>query len=252
MTSTVPIKDEDLVAYLDGALEDGRRTEIEAALAQDATLGRRLAALDIDKEALRAAFEAVAATAPTERLHKHLDWQAARLRWRRARSPWVNIAAAVVLGVALGYVVGFSTADDAPKSWQSAIADYQALYTNATLASIPDNVEMKRREIALVSMRIGLPLTLEALQVPGLEFKRAQILEFKGRPLAQFAFLDQSGRPIAFCVIHSDTPDGPIRLDSYRGLPAALWSRNGYGFIVIGGTQSEALERVATTLASQL
>jgi anti-sigma factor RsiW len=252
MRHTVPITDEDLVVYLDGGVDAARRGEIEAALAQDQRLGARLADLDIDTAAVRAAFDAVAAAAPVERLRARLDENAPRPYHRRAAARWVAIAAALVMGAALGYVVGASDLVRPARSWHVAIADYQALYTAATLAAVPADPAKQRGDVDAVAARLGLPIRLDALQVPGLDFKRAQILSFKGRPLAQFAYVDPRGEPVAFCATPTGDRDSAISSGTFRGLDAAFWSRNGYGFIVIGRTPSPALQRAAAQLAKQI
>lgn len=252
MRHPVPMTDEHLVAWLDGVADAARRDEIEAALAQDPRLGARLADLDIDTGAVRAAFDAVAAAAPVERLRARLDGLAVRTPRRRIGVRWLAIAAALVMGAALGYVAGSSDLVRPARSWHVAIADYQALYTAATLAAVAADPAKQRSDVDTVAARLGLPVGLEALQVPGLEFKRAQILSFKGRPLAQFAYVDQRGEPVAFCATPTGDRDSAVSPGRFRGLEAAFWSRNGYGFIVIGRTPAETLRQAAALLAKQI
>jgi anti-sigma factor RsiW len=253
MKTTIPITDEELVAYLDDALGASRRGEIDAALALDERLGARLAALDIDKPAIAAAFAATAAAAPVERLRSRIDAEVARARSRpRAGAPWARIAAALVLGVGLGYAAAFRVSDDPDRNWHVAVADYQALYTTATLASIAGDPATQRSEVAAVAAKLGLSITADALQIPGLAFKRAQLLEFNKQPLAQFAYLDPVGVPVALCATRTGDADGPIQTGTFRGLAAAFWSKNGYGFILIGATQADALQRAAAALARQI
>jgi anti-sigma factor RsiW len=45
--------------------------------------------------------------------------------------------------------------------------------------------------------------------------------------------------------------DQPIRTDRLHGVAAAFWSKGGYGFIVIGGTDPEPVQRAAAELAGQ-
>jgi anti-sigma factor RsiW len=249
------ITEEDLVAYLDGGVDAGRRREIEAARVQDQRLAARLAALNIDTAAIRATFDAVAAAAPVERLRARLDEQAARPRRRHHGARWVATAAAaaaLMMATALGYVVGSGDLVWPARSWHVAIADYQALYTGATLAAVPPDPVKQRADVETVAARLGLPIRPEALQVPGLEFKRAQILSFKGRPLAQFAYVDQRGEPVAFCATPTGDRDSAISPGTFRGLDAAFWSRNGYGFILIGRSPSETLRQAAAQLAKQI
>lgn len=252
MTGVAPISDEDLVAYLDDALDGARRKDVERAMEQDQSLRDRLSVLDIDKGELRAAFEMATAEAPVDRLRLHLAGHALRMRSGRARSQWFKVAAAAIVGVGLGYAIGVGTIDDKPKSWQFAIADYQSLYVTATLASITGDPVAQRGEVALVGATLGLPITFEALQVSGFDYKRAQLLQFKGAPLVQFAYLDQAGRPTAFCAMRTGEADSPIRTGAFHGLPAAFWTKNGYGFIVIGAVPIRDLERAATTLAQRI
>ena len=72
MTSVTPIADEDLVAYLDAAVPLARREAVDAAFAQDPALRERVDDLRIDVPAIRAAFDAHAATAPLDRLQHAL------------------------------------------------------------------------------------------------------------------------------------------------------------------------------------
>jgi anti-sigma factor RsiW len=247
MTSGRTISDEELVAYLDGELDAARRSEVGAALDRDGALRARLDELEIDKAALRTAFDRVAAEAPIARLRKGLE-RASRTRRRPSRQ-WLRIAAALLLGAALGYALRFATVDEEVTDWHVAVAGYHALYTTATLASIAGDPANARREVGAVAAKLGFDIELEALQIPGLEFKRAQILEFKGKPVAQFAYLDAAGIPVAICATRTREVDAAIRTGNFRGLPAAYWSKNGYGFIVIGATNVESLERIAAAFA---
>jgi anti-sigma factor RsiW len=259
MTYTVPITDEELVAYLDGALDRARQSDIEAALQHDEVLAARLAKLDIDTDAIRAVFGRIEEKAPVGRLRTRLDDELARARSKpRVRSQWLRIAAALLLGVGLGLGVGFgvgphlSNLVDSQENWRVAVADYHVLYTTATLASVGGDGASQRGEVAAAAGKLRLPIAVDALQLLGFNFKRAQILQFKGEPLAQFAYLDQSGTPFAFCATHTGNADSAIETSTIHGLAAASWNKNGYGFIVIGGTQAEIVRRAAVELAERI
>jgi anti-sigma factor RsiW len=261
MTYTVPITDEELVAYLDGAVDRARRRDIEAALEHDEVLVARLAKLDIDTDAIRAVFGRIEEKAPVGRLRARLDDELARARSRpRVRPQWFRMTAALLLGVGLGLGAGFglgvgphvSNLVDSTMNWRVAVADYHVLYTTATLASVGGDGVNQRGEVAAVARKLRLPIAVDALQLPGFNFKRAQILQFKGEPLAQFAYLDQSGTPFAFCATHTGEADSAIETSTIHGLAAASWNKDGYGFIVIGGTQADIVRRAATELAARI
>jgi anti-sigma factor RsiW len=55
--SPVPISDDDLQAYADGQLDGERRDAVEQALARDASVGARIAAIRAQNAELRHAFD---------------------------------------------------------------------------------------------------------------------------------------------------------------------------------------------------
>jgi anti-sigma factor RsiW len=251
MTKVLPVTDAELVAYLDGAIDPVRRGKIEAALPHDELLAARLKRLDIDTDAIRAAF-GPPAVVPPSRHHR---------RWRHVLRTflgawWLKLAAAMIVGIGLGFAVGAGDIFDGfthrAKNWRVAVADYQVLYSTATLASVAHDVPTLRGEIAAVAAKLGLPINFERLQVKELDFKRAQLLQFKDEPLAQFAYLDAMGKPVAFCATRTGEADSNIQTGIFDGLAAAFWSKHGYGFIVIGGNNLQTVERVATELASRI
>jgi anti-sigma factor RsiW len=249
--------DEELVGYLDGQIEPTRWNEIDTALAQDPALAARLVALEIDDGALIAAFDQVTKAAPVDRLRARLNAKGLDVSAPRASAPtrlprWAAIAAALIAGLALGYIVGASSLVGASRDWRVAVADYQALYTKATLAAIADDKARQQPEVADVSEKLGLPVALEALQIPGLEFKRAQLLAFHGRPIAQFAYLDARGHPVAFCVTSTGDGDSAMKPETYGALQAMSWSKRGFGFIVIGEIESGTLRDAAQLLAKRI
>jgi anti-sigma factor RsiW len=249
MKTMAPIPDEELVAYLDGALEPSRKADIDTALMHNEGLAARLAALDIDTGAIRTAFEALDTAKPVARLRQLLLARASRPRrvWTDLR--WQSMAATLLLGAALGYGVPRVIPDHAKADWRVAVAEYQALYTTATLAPLDLDPSTQRAEVTSAGAALGRPITFAALQVAGLEFKRAQILDFDGRPLVQFAYLDAAGTPIAFCATRTGEPDSPVRTGELHTLAAAYWTKDGYAFIVIGGKRPEAVERAAAELS---
>ncbi len=148
--------DGELMAYTDGELEPAARSEIERAMAGEASLRERVAALQTQRDSVRAAFAPVLDEAMPARLSALLaapvaavvDLDAARAT-RSPRRPvamswaqWGGIAASVLLGVLIGInIVPREAADAAPIAQQqdgrlvAGAAVAQALSTQ--LASEP-------------------------------------------------------------------------------------------------------------------
>jgi anti-sigma factor RsiW len=256
MISVDAVTDGELVAYHDDELDCARRREIDAMLQRDKRLRHRLAALDIDQIAIKAAFDAVAVTAPVAEMRALLHRQPLRLPSQqslgRSRRYWPRVALAFLLGVGLGYGANFAIDGDTDQSWHEAVANYQSMYVTETLAALPTDPTTERSVVAAVAGRLGLSATPEALVVRGLGLKRAQLLQFEGRSLGQFAYLASNGAPVSFCATRTRDADSSIRTGRFHGLPAAFWNKGGFGFIVIGSAPIEVLKRAATSLATQI
>ena len=101
MTS-VPISDDDLMAYADGQLVHERREAVEQALARDPALGVRVASIREQNAALRDAFDPWLAEAIPPRLVAAAEGRAGGGRLLRAW-PALAAAATLVLGIAVGW-----------------------------------------------------------------------------------------------------------------------------------------------------
>jgi anti-sigma factor RsiW len=206
--------------------------------------------LRIDIPSIRGAFEALGATAPLDRLQRAMA-EAPEPRRHRMPGNWLALAASLVLGIALGRAPSFLSPHEHAADWRTAVADYQALYTTATLASLHQDGALSG-SVAAVGAALGRPISLAVLDIGGLDFKRAQILSFNGQPLAQYAYLDADGAPIAFCATRTGEPDRPVQTTTLHGLAEAHWSRDGYGFMVIGGHDAGEIRKLADRLRTSV
>ena len=238
MTQDTTFTDAQLTAYLDGEADDALRAAVDAALTQDAALGERIAELDIDVAGLNAAFDGMLADAPAmPDLDGHVVTPAANTNARP------GILGGLVLfgtGIAAGIAVMLmlDTTPPAPKApgWKAVVASYQSLYSEETIAGWKPTDAQAQTQLAKVSEFVGADLTtLPAVQ--GLTFKRAQILEFNGKPLIQIAFARADGTPVALCIIAAKSKDAKAMQDeTLGGLAAASWNKGGLAYLLIGGT----------------
>ena len=245
------ITDETLVAYLDGALSDTEHARVDAALAADALLGERLAGLDLDTDALRDGFAHMLATAPAIAIPEPDASPRPQLAANKNRSPLQAVAAAALLAIGIGLGWGLGSDNNSAPGWHKAVADYQVLYTTDTLAAVPVSAEARAQGLATVNRHLGMDLTEEQLALDGMALQRAQILSFEGAPLAQVAFLDNAGIPIALCIMQGDSSEARAQIE-IAGLNAATWSGGGYSYILIGPTDAGKLDTAASVLQSRL
>lgn len=252
-----------LVAYLDGALEAEERAALEARLASDPSLRARLEELRGGGRPFAAAYDALLDAAPTERLGVMLaDATSGHAVRAGAGRRLAAIAAAIVLflvGAAVGYLWPIYMDDDtvevaespAPPNWRQVVAEYQTLMTRDTLAIIPESPAVLSDEVTAIGERVGLELTPDRLELPHVYLKMAQLLEFRGMPLARLAYLSREDGPIAFCIIANGQPDAEFAFEQREGSNIVFWTRDGLGYMLIGHAPREALETLAGELASR-
>ncbi len=99
---TTEIADAELMAFVDGELDEVQRTRVERALARDPGLRRRADSLRVPGEALRAALDPIAAEPiPAAILRAALPQDRAA-----PRAPWRQLAAPLAMAASLALVVG--------------------------------------------------------------------------------------------------------------------------------------------------
>lgn len=239
--------DEQLVAFLDNELLKADGQALEQAVASDPALAARLDALRLDTKTLKRDFDLLLDHAPALEapvvLQTHIPTR--RLAW-----PMMAAAASLALGVFLGSWL----VNSGNEQWRDLAASYHLLYATETLAAVDDDAARIERELARVAGRLERELPIAALQaLDGLTLKRAQILAYENRPLAQIAYITATGEPIALCIVAGDKATVElVSNETIRGMAAASWSKNGYGFLLIGSSDAALIDRAAQHFSATL
>lgn len=249
------ISDEMLTAFLDGESDPALAKQIADALVKDPALARRIEALEIPKSTIRQAFDRAMQAAPLERFEATLETPPPGRNVngiRQGKRTMVQIAAAAaIMAFALGIAAGrFSwqrpTGDE---DWRVAVAEYQALYSPATLESIAPNAAESDHAIQRVATEVGAPIAPSLLKsLEHVSFKRAQILRWRDAPLAQFAFLTHGGIPLAFCATPTREANQSIDHQVLKGLASSSWVVDGMAYMVIGGEDPVLVNAIAEQL----
>ncbi len=240
--------DEELVAFLDGEIAPEQYDALRDEIDRNPDLRRRLDDLRVDRGAILDAFDGLSRAAPPAP-----DFGQERAEPRRPQARLALVAASLVCGLAIGSALTFWGAGQ-KSGWQDYVASYQALYVNRTLAHVDRSRPEQAAELSVVANAIGKSIDLDIFTgSPDLEYKRAQILGFEGRPLVQFAFLSKVGAPMALCVIRTDGEgDAPVSTGTMEGLSTATWTEDGYGYMLIGGTDDGIALKAARHFAALL
>lgn len=242
---------EELTAFLDGEVDEPLAQDISNALENDAELRARLDDLQIDTGQIKSAFDGLLETAPPvpaaleepppeQSVTRNLSWQA--------------IAATALLCLLIGGGIGSFISGAKPETWRDYAATYHALYINRTLSQIDQSSTEAAAQLAEVSTALGKTIDFAALsQTDQLDYKRAQILGFEGRPLVQLAFLSEDGAPIALCIMRAyNTADRDVHVNQMRGMSAASWTTGDFEYLLIGGSDKTLIEKAAQALKARL
>lgn len=258
-----PISDERLTAYLDDTLGPEARAQIDAALAEDADLAARLSALDVPISGLKAVMspEVIGAPQmPAGLLDAVVSAPAAvqngvtpQQPQTKRRGPWVPMlfAASFAAGIALTYVLTADSPEPSSPKWVDAVASYQALYVTETLSGIRQDPTDTAQVLARAADNFGLSLT-PALALDGLEFKRAQMLGWNGKPLLQIAYLTEDGTPMALCMTRVSAEDRGPKTSTSHSLAGVSWVENGVGYYLVGGDDTKEVESLSDMVIARL
>lgn len=272
MSDKLPIEtseDSVLVAYLDGELAEAERSAIETRLGADANLKARLEYMARGGRPFGECFDVLLREAPSGHLAKILESALATKPKRVVGDQRLHdhrlaqIAAAFVLFLA-GGALGVSLPRLLPEiqhvadtertsgGWRAVVAEYLTLYTNDTLANIPDDAAVRARELEAVGSKLALDLSFEKVVLPQLSLKRSQLFNLDGKPLAQIAYLSPRDGPVAFCIIADGATDEAIRFEQRGGENILFWSKAGHAFMLIGQMPRSGLEPLAASLAKRV
>lgn len=255
MTQPRTFSSEDLTSYLDGEADTNLRRAVDHALADDVALRHRLDHLKLDRVAIAAAFDTLLVTAPPYPSKSGI----LQLQHRSKRQRWLAIAATALVCFGLGWTASTLITRAKTETWQHYAATYHAMYVTNTLAHVAEDPVAAADDLSRVSSALGLAIVPSALSgADQLEFKRAQVLGFGGRPVVQIAFLakgglSKAGAPIALCITRIGVAGSrAIQTDTVLGMAAATWTKDVHEYLLVGGTDASLIATAAAQLAKAL
>jgi anti-sigma factor RsiW len=259
--------DAQIIAFIDGRLDDNARAAVESQLAIDSALRARIALLRKGDRPFASTFDTLLDEAPLDRLKAFVatldppHGAASIISPMRAMRATRLVAAIAALLFCVGVAVGRygpSWPDSSPETlansegqredWRQAVAEYMGLYSADTFASA---AIAQPADIAALGAKLGLPLTPEKIALANLQFRNATIFSFGGAPLAQLGYLDAATGPLLFCIIRDSEPDAPRKAEKRGNFSVASWALGGRGYMLIGRLPSEQMAQLADSLAAR-
>jgi len=227
------ISDEDLHAYIDGALEEERAVLVREALAQNAALAERVALFQADKAMFKSVF------GPLKEEPLPAEWLARADRRPRTNWRMASAIAAALLVVALGPVAWRHYAP----ATQTDVVDVALNAREGTPAgerrAIPDG-KTGSYDVAFrqaVASNVHIPdLSRMGYQLSGLHlYDKAAEIVYRGPQDQLF-------------TLYVRRSDGAARFDQFerRGLRVCIWQDDQISTVMAGNISAAVMQRLAT------
>lgn len=205
--NNIPIDENELHAFVDGQLDEGRAAAVEAYLNANPEKAAEVAQWAEQNEAIRAAF-APTATVRAEDLARIAD------RPKFSRVGFGQIAAATIIIAGLGGIGGFVLHDrivPAPITNIPAYASFAGEAGDAYLtyaAEVRHVVEVPASDsehlTSWLGKRLDYSFTIPDLSDRGLSFIGGRLLPINGQPGAMLMYEDEAGVRLAVIIARND------------------------------------------------
>lgn len=167
---------------------------------------------------------------------------------------WLSLVAGIAIGaVAVGGAAWMMQAP-AP-DWRTAVAEYQALYSTETIASLSFSDAELQQQLAEAEARISAKDLYDTVaDLPPLQLLRSQILAHDGAPLVQIVFATEAGEPVALCLMEraaGDTAEIEAVM-ARKGLSSLAFDTDSHTWLLIGTQDDALISAVGKTLGARL
>jgi anti-sigma factor RsiW len=243
------ISDEDVSGYLDGSLEPLRRAQVEAAIRADPKLARTVAAYRAQEEDLRQMAAAVLDEPVPENLLEVVR-KAHRPAWRPPLRQIMQLAAAVVVGVALGWLLHRGMPSREDDLLEPFI--HQAVLAHDSFVASEDVDTLRDRGTPLleeVRSPFRTPIRLPRLLGSGQQPVLFRSVEGGVGPGVELAYADPAGMLTSLIIRqHSDKDDVPVRFREVEGHSVLYWLDGPLLYALVGEGSEDELRAMARSV----
>jgi anti-sigma factor RsiW len=253
MSAPRPISEDDLQAYVDRVLDDGRRAEVADYLRLHPETARRIEGYIAQRDALRIALAPIVEEPIPPELGVRALSEARRARlmiWRPA------VAAAMLL--CLGGVGGWAArAVFAPPvngvgALAREAADNYRVYASDVHRPVEMGSAQKADLVRWVSSRLHSPVEVPDLQSAGYRFIGGRLVTTPHGPAAMFLYEDGAGERLAVMVRPMKVQKNTAMSErSDGGLGGVSWATDGVGYSLVAPTAPKSLHPLANEVRRQ-
>ena len=250
-----PISEDDLHAYVDGALDSARRDDVEAYLAQHPDVADRIAGYRRQRSELRGAL------APIAEEPVPFDLNLARLvemRMNRPRRSWRDVAAALVLlmtGLAGGWIVHgqMRSSDEGIIALTDEAADNYTVYAPDEERPVEISGLDRPKLVAWASRRLKRDVTVPDLSASGYRFMGGRLVATAHGPAMMLMYDNSAGtRLVMFMRRMKIDRNTRMAEHSAGSLSGFSWASKGLGYSVVGPVAPDTLHPLADEIRRQV
>lgn len=250
-----PVNEDDLLRYVDGALDEAERHRIADFLEHNQEARARVNADSSLNRDIKAAFaETVPGPVPDR-----LDVSTLQAKQGISRSGGLRQIAAGILIAAIAGTAGWQLKQAVPPPQTPALSGFAmeakaAHDTFVVEVAHPVEVEAARRGhlATWLSNRLNRPIKLPDLRVARLELIGGRLLPSAESPAAQLMYQTPEGTRITVYLRSSEDEIVSFRFASQEGSNAFFWSDAGFAYALTGDVERAQLLEIAHLLQSQL
>ena len=248
---TDPVREDDLHAYVDGALPEARRLEVEAWLAAHPEDAARVQAWGGQNHALHAAFDGV--------LNEPLPIDLVRAARRQpARMPYKAMAAALAFAASglIGYGIGLKADQPvpAPQHFARDAAIAHAVFSPEMRHPVEIDAAHAAHLVSWLSKRVGTQLQAPDFDALGFDLLGGRLLAGESGPVAQFMYQDAGGRRVTLYVRRAvaGNRETTFRHVTENGVEVFYWIDHDFGYALSGQISRVEMQKLADVAYQQL
>lgn len=249
--SNFTITEADLHAYVDGALPEARRAEVEIYLAARPQEAERVQAYRQQNEELHRLFDPVLDETAPERLRVPLTARRGFFPLRYAAVvAWVTLGG--VIGWQLGGMQHSTTANSAAFARRAAIA--HVVYSPEVRHPVEVGADQETHLVNWLSKRLGAQLKVPHLGDLGYTLVGGRLLPGDNGPVAQFMYQDAKGQRLTLYVRTNaeERRETAFRFAKENNVAVFYWLDGRLGYALSAEIAKDELLRVATAVYRQL
>jgi anti-sigma factor RsiW len=248
--------EEDIHAYVDGALSGERRARVERAIELNPALAARVSDYFSLNNMFHERYDRVLSEPVPARFVK---LERKRGRWAANWPRFAGMAAMLVLGIGIGIGANrsmpFQTASvDSTEGFVRQAALAHVVYMPAVDRPADIGRDREQDFVHYLSNTLGTDVHPPMLDKSGFELMGGRLLPGDDGPTAQFMYRDARGERVTLCISHRKASANATAFKLYRDGPVNVfyWVDGDFGYAVSGGIDRNTMLELAHDVYAQL